>query len=129
MIWQCERILSHWLHDAARSDQAHGNPTTNDSTVFQNLNSLQILAVDPFGDAGRFATVTAEVLSLAAFDLLVATTRLQISVQFCDRSAFDSFVLLQRTHGNKVSLLELRKRRIPLRHSNGYFAREHLPNG
>lgn len=86
------------------ADQAHGNATADDSTVFQDLNLLQVLPVDSLRDSRRLATVTAEVLCLAALNLLVSTTGLQISVQLQHRSAFDSLVFLQRTHGNKAFL-------------------------
>ena len=101
MFWQCKRILSNWLRDSARADQSNRYTSTNNLAVFQNLNLLQIASIDSLRDAGRLATVTAQVLRFAAFDLRVAASWLQVSVQFEDCSSLDSLVLLESTHGNK----------------------------
>lgn len=103
-IWQCKWIFRDWLHDSTGADEAYRNATSNNGTVFQYLNLLQILTVDSLCNSGGLATVTAEVLCFAALNLLVSTTGLQISVQLQHRSAFDSLVFLQRTHGNKAFL-------------------------
>lgn len=96
---ECKRIRRDRLRNRTRPNQSHGNPAGDYRSVFNNLNFLQVLAIHPFGDAGRFPPVSAQILSLAAFDLLIAAAWLQVSVQLQLSGSLDAFVLLQGTHG------------------------------
>lgn len=103
-VWQCKWVLRNRLNDHAGADEADRNASTYDGTVLKDLDLLQVLTINSLRNSGGLATVTAEVLCLAALNLLVSTTGLQISVKLQHRSAFDSLVFLQRTHGNKAFL-------------------------
>lgn len=79
MNGECKRICHDGLSNGTRPNQSHGNPTGDDSSIFHNLNFLQVLAINSFGDACCFPPVAAQILSLAAFDLLIAAARLEVS--------------------------------------------------
>ena len=101
VAWECKRILHNRLGDRARTNQSHWNATRYHGTVFDNLNSLQVLTVHALGNPRRLAAVTAEVLGFTALGLLVSPTRLQVAVQVQQCCTLDPLVLFQSAHSNQ----------------------------
>ncbi len=98
VIWQCKRIRGDWLRDGTGPNESYRNSAGHHGTIFEDLNFLQILTVNAFADAGRLASVAAQILSLAAFNLFVASARLQVSIQLELSCTLDSLILLKGTH-------------------------------
>jgi len=95
---QGEWVLSDGLGDGAGANEADGDPTGDDGTVFDDLNFLQVPTVDSPGDARGFATVASQVFGFAAFRLFVAATGFEVAIEFNKSGAFDAFVLFQSAH-------------------------------
>ena len=96
--WQCERICCNWLRDGTAPNEPNRNPAGDHRSIFEDLDFLQILTVNAFADASRLASVTAQILSLAAFNFLVASARFQVSVQLELSCTLDALIFLQGTH-------------------------------
>ena len=105
MIWQCKRIRGHWLCDGPGPNESDRNSPCHHGTIFDDLDFLQILTVNAFADSGRFASVTAEILCLAAFNLLVAPAWFQVAVKLKLSRTLDAFIFLEGTHGTKQFLI------------------------
>ena len=98
MIRQCKRISRNWLCDGSGPNESDRNSSGHHGTIFDDLDFLQILTVNAFADASRLASVTAQILSLAAFNFLVASARLQVSVQLELSCTLDALIFLKGTH-------------------------------
>ena len=105
MIRQCKRISRNWLCDGSGPNESDRNSSGHHGTIFDDLDFLQILTVNAFADSGRLASVTAEILCLAAFNLLVAPAWFQVAVQLELSCTLDAFIFLQGTHGTKQFLI------------------------
>jgi hypothetical protein len=95
---ESEWVLSDGLGDGTGANQANGDSTGDHGTVFDNLNFLEVAAVDSLGDARGFTAVASEVLCFTAFRLFVAATGLEVAVEINKSGAFDAFVLFQSAH-------------------------------
>ncbi len=105
VIWQCERIRRNRLRNGTGADESHRNLACHNSTIFDDLDLLQILTVNAFTDSSGLASVTAQILCLAAFNFLVSPARLQVSIQLHLSRTLDAFVFLQGTHDTKQFLI------------------------
>lgn len=105
VIWQRKRIRRNWLRDGTGSNESYRNSARHYRAIFDYLDLLQILTVYAFADAGRLASVTAQILCLAAFNFLVAPARFQVSVQLKLSRTLDALIFLEGTHGTKLFLI------------------------
>lgn len=97
-LWESERVLGDRLGDGTGADQTHRHATGNDGTVFDNLDSLEVAAVDTLGNTGSLATVATEIFCFTAFGLFVATAGFEVAVEINKGGALDAFVLFQSAH-------------------------------
>ena len=72
-----------------------GTLAGHNSTIFDDLDFLQILTVNAFTDTSGLASVTAQILCFAAFNFLVSPARLQVSIQLHLSRTLDAFVFFR----------------------------------
>lgn len=94
----CEWIDDLWLHDSARTNQAYWNSATDNRTVFNDANTLQVTLELSLADSSCLASVTAEVLCFTALADTVTNDRLQVAVKFVKLCSFDSLIFFQCAH-------------------------------
>ena len=75
-----ERLADDRFFDLAAAEQADRDAAADDLAVLDDANLLQVLLEAALGDAGRLATVAAQVLGLAAILDRVAERRLVLAV-------------------------------------------------
>lgn len=71
-----ERLANDSLHNQTASNALGTDADFGRGLTGLHPERLQVRAEPAFGDAGRLATVTAEVLRLTTFDLGITTNRL-----------------------------------------------------
>ena len=109
---QCKRIERYGLGDRSGTNESHRYAAGYNGPVLDDLNFFEIPTVGAFGDPGRLSSVTAQILCLAAFHLLIAATRLQVSVQLESSRTLNPLIFLESTHGTKMFLIKRLGRRI-----------------
>ena len=97
-LWHCKWIHDLWLLNHATAYHLHGDIASNNSTVFNDSDPLDIASKQTFADTGGLSTVTAEVFVLTTLLNAVASDWGCVSIESNQLGTFDAFVLLEGTN-------------------------------
>ncbi len=95
-----ERSSNDRAFNHSGADQADRNAAANNFAFFHNANLLQVQFEFSAGDPCCFAAVTAQVLCFTALRKAVPERRLVFAVSLELLGQFQTFIFLQRAHGN-----------------------------